>query len=232
MRKKKIEVTDEQMREQGEECGTFSGEYWRSMTPAQQEELVEIRERKISGAAYRVAENEEAAGIRDKLEWLRSLKSPNDEAIRDLYFAIPDETARIKAINDHFYYESARKKHDEAMVLEAYYRYEDVHRKLIFGWLEWTEFKRLIFSVATLDAVVFLTRLIWPDIKESADWFVGISVVLVFAYGVYWDIYLRRLESHYFLLWEIEKLRRGVHDRDLKPPLRRYELFRNEHEIT
>jgi len=63
MRKKKIEVTDEQMCQQGEECGTFLGDYWLSMTPAQQEELVEIRERKISGTAYRVAENEEAVGM-------------------------------------------------------------------------------------------------------------------------------------------------------------------------
>lgn len=225
MRKKKIEVTDEQTRQRGEECGTFSGEYWRSMTPAQQEELVEIRERKVSAAAYRVLENEEAAGIRDKMEEFRNLSSPIDETIRDLYFAIHDEATRIKAINDLFYYESVRRNHDNAMVLEAYYRYEDVQRKLIFGWLKWPEFKRLIFGVATFNVLVFLARLIWPDIKERTDWIFSISVMLVFAYGLYWDIHLRRLESHYFLLWEIEKLRRGVHDRDLRPPLRRYELF-------
>lgn len=225
MKKKKIEVTDEEMHQRGEECSTFSGEYWRAMTPAQQEELVEIRERKVSATAYRVAENEEAAGISGKMEELRSRESPYDESVRDIYFAISDEAARIKAINDLFHYESARKTHDEAMALEAYYRYEDVHRKLIFGWLEQSEFKRLIFGVLTANAILLLAQLIWPSIKESADWFAGISVVLVFGYGVYWDIYLRHLESHYFLLWEIEKLRRGIHDRNLQPPLRRYELF-------
>jgi len=225
MRKEKIEVTDEQMRQRGEECGTFSIEYWRSMTPAQQESLVEIRKRKVSAAAYRVAENEEAAGIRDKMEELRNLKSSSDDAIRNLYFAIPEEAARIKAINDLFSYETARKRHDEAMVLEAYYRYEDVHRKLIFGWLEWPGFKRLVLAVATLVAVAFLARLVWPELRDSTNWLAGLSVVLLFAYGVYWDISLRRLESHYFLLWEMEKLRRGREDRELSPPLRRYDLF-------
>jgi predicted ATPase len=78
MKKKKIKVTDERMRQRGEECSTFSNEYWCSMTPAQQRELIEIRERKVSSAAYRVAENEESAEIRDKMEEWRSLNSPNN----------------------------------------------------------------------------------------------------------------------------------------------------------
>ena len=224
MKKKKIEVTDEHMRQRGEECGTFSDEYWRSMTIAQQEELVKIRESTVSGAAYRVLRNEEAAGIRDKMEELRSRKSRDDEAIRDLNFAIPDEAARIKAINDLFYYEYARRNHDTSTVLEAYYRFAGVQRQLIFGWPEWPEFKRLVLSVVALNAAVIAARLIW-HITTYADWFIGISVVWVIACGVYWNLDLRRQESYYFLLWEVEKLRRGIQDRDLDPPLRRYELF-------
>ena len=225
MKKKKIEVTDEEIREAGENCNSFAQEYWLSMTPAQQAHLVALRERKVSDAAYRMFENEEATGIQDKMEELRSLKSPNDESIRDIYFKIPDEVARIKAINDLFNYERLRSSHETAMVYEAHYRYAFVHGKLISGWVAWPELKRLIFGVAVLDAVVLLGRLIWPDIKESADWIIAMSVVVVYAYGIYWDIHLRRFESHYFLLWEIEKLRRGIHDPDLRPPVRRFELF-------
>ena len=79
--------------------------------------------------------------------------------------------------------------------------------------------------MAIFDVIIVFARLLWPDIKESVDWIVGASAVWVFAYGVYWDIHLRRCETHYFLLWEIEKLRRGLHDPDLNPPLRLYDLF-------
>lgn len=224
MKKNEIEVTNEQLHKRGEECGTFSDEYWRSMTIAQQEELVRIRKSKVSDAAYRVFENEEAAGIQDKVEVLRSRKGGNDEAIRDLYFSIPDEETRITAINDLYCYECARNNHDTSTVLEAYYRFSEVQRKLIFGWLEWPKFKKLVLIVTALNAGVFAARLIF-DITTYADWFLGVSVLWVFACGVYLNLDLRRQESHYFLLWEVEKLRRGVQDREVDPPMRRYELF-------
>jgi hypothetical protein len=222
MKKKKIEVTDEEMRQAGEKCRTFSDEYWRSMTRAQQEELVKVRESMVLDAAHRVLRNEEAAGIRDKMAELRSRKSGNDEAVRDLYFAIPEEAVRIEAINDLFHYESARKGHDTSMVLEAYYRLSDVQEQLS-SWPGGPAFKKLVFITAALNVAVFAAQLIWPNI--DADWFFGISVVWVLVWGLCSQVDLRRMESHYFLLWEIEKLRRGVQDSDLDPPRHRYELF-------
>ena len=113
-------MTDELIRQRGDQCGTLSSEFWHSMTSAQQEELVEIRKRRVSDAADRTA-------------WVPSLKNLSDEAIRDLYFAIPDKAARIKRIDDLCNYESARRSHDGAMVLEAYYRYDGFRRTLLAG---------------------------------------------------------------------------------------------------
>lgn len=228
MRKNKFEVTDEQVRQRGEDCETFSAEYWHSMTPAQQEELIRVRERSVAYAASQVMENEDEAGIRVVMDELRSMKSQNDEPTRDIYFAISDETLRIKAISDLFYYEGSRKRHDAAMAVEAYYRYDDIQGKLISGWTSWPEFKKLVVTVVVLDVVVFLARLVWPEIKGSADWFIGISAALVFLYYVSLASYLRHMERHHFVLWEMEKLRRGIHEPEPIPPLNSYELFSKE----
>lgn len=228
MTRKKIELSGEQIHQAAENCETFSNEYWRSMTPPQQEQLTALRQRKLSAAAYRVGENERAAGIENKMAELRSLRSQNDEVIRDLYFAIPDDAARITAIKDLFEYERLRRSYDTSMVYEAYYRYEDVRNRLIFGWTKWPEVKKLSLSIAVLAAVGLIVRLIWPDIKETVDRLLVAGFVLVLAYGVYYDLNLRRLESHYFLLWEFEKLKRGIDDdRDLSRRPLRYELFSN-----
>src|SRR4051812_45566831 len=103
MSKKKIQVTDEQIRRAGDECSTLSSEYWLAMTSEQQERLEELRKSSLSRAANRVSSNEESAGIDRKMEQHR--RSTDDEAIRDLYFGIPDESARVKAINDLLDYE-------------------------------------------------------------------------------------------------------------------------------
>ena len=119
------------------------------------------------------------------------------------------------------------------MVYEAYYRYEVVRNRLIFCWTKWPEVKKLALSMAVLAAVGLIARLIWPDIKETVDRLFVAGFVLMLAYGVYYDLNLRRLESHSFVLWEFEKLKRGIEDdRDLSPRARRYELFSNSERQT
>lgn len=233
MTKKTIELSEAEIHQAAENCETFSNEYWRSMTPAQQEQLTALRQRKLSAAAYRVGENERAAGIENKMAELRGLRNPSDELIRDLYFAILDDTARITAIKDLFEYERLRSSYDTSMVYESYYRYEDVRNRLIFGWTKWPEVKKLALSMVVLASVCAIARLIWPDIKETVDRLFVAGFVLVLAYGVYYDLNLRRLESHYFLLWEFEKLKHGIEDdRDLSPRPLRYELFSNSERQT
>ena len=181
MSKKKIELSEEQILQAGEKCDTFSNEYWHSMTPAQQEQLAALRQRRLSTAAYRVGENEKAGRIENKMAELRGLRNPNDEAIRDLYFAIPDNAARTKAINDLFEYERLRRSYDTSMVYEAYYRYEDVRNKLIFGWTNWPEVKKFALGMAVLTAVGLIARLIWPGIRETVDWLFVAGLVSVLA---------------------------------------------------
>ena len=214
---KNIEVTDDQIRQKGADCNTFSQEYWLSMTPAQQKELVEIRTCRVSEAAQRVVRNETEVTIRDEMAVLRSSTNKRDEAIRNVYFSIPDERARIQAINDLFCYELVRRRNDEATILEAYYRLAGIRQ--INGIP-----RRAFMKIIVVVAVALSVRLAWPGFTEIAD----CVIAIVIAGGLCLHFDMRRLESHYHLLWEIEKVRCGTHDRDDALQPLRDELFREE----
>lgn len=229
MKKAKIGVTDDDVRQRGAECGTFSEEYWLSMTEAQQTALVDARKGVLVRAAQLVRTNETDAAIGDKMERLRRSKNEDDELVRDIYFSIPDESARIKAINDLFDFESARKSHDSAMVFEAHYRLSGVQKMLNRGWPFWPKLWRFALWIIALMAIGSVFRFIWkgenthgPSFESGLVFFTVACFLQAIAYWVDFKF----LESRYLWKWEIEKLRRGVREElHLEVLVRRYALF-------
>ena len=237
MKKAKIGVTDDDVRQRGAECGTFSEEYWLSMTEAQQTALVDARKGVLVRAAQLVRTNETDAAIGDKMERLRRSKNEDDELVRDIYFSIADESVRIKAINDLFDFESARKSHDSAMVREAHYRLIGVRKMLNRGWPFWPKLWRfalwIIALIAISSVVGSVDRFFWkaenthgPSFESDWVFFTVLFTVAFFLQAIAFWADLKFLERHYLWNWEIEKLRRGVREElHLEVLVRRYALF-------
>jgi hypothetical protein len=132
MTKKKPELSEEQIHEAAEKCGTFLSEYWLAMTPTQQEQLAALRRQMLSSAANRVIEKESVAGIQGKMAALRGTRGQciYEKDVRDLYFAISDDVLRIKVIRGLVEYEMLRSSYGYSMVHEAYDRYDDVNNRV------------------------------------------------------------------------------------------------------
>jgi hypothetical protein len=171
------------------------------------------------------------------MERLRRSRNEDDELVRDIYFSISDESARIKAINDLCDFESARKSHDSAMVLEAHYRLSGVRKMLNRGWPFWPKLWRFALWAIALMAISFVVgpvvRLFWkaenthgPSFESDWVFFTVLFTVVFFFQAIAFWVDFKFLERHYLWNWEIEKLRRGVREElQLEVLVRRYALF-------